>query len=402
VRPAQRGQLAGAQCSPRAGDVGRQAHPPHSRGRSQRHDRQGLGQPPREIREVDPGAGADGVPCPHPRVDVEQQVLAVARIALELDLHQAGPPQGRDHRPPERLHPRLVHRLHQRARVAEVPRVLSGSPCRQVCHRDAVVTERGERVLRLAASGHELLHDRRLRAHQRCRLPPPIKQGGAIVHPPRLGAGKAVLVRLDVGLDDRRKPAVHPGHLGGGSRVPRARMRDADPLRQFVGAAFGVGLADGIPVRGHEGEPLRERPALLGDRSRRLIPRREQGPSSQAVVVGELQQPGCLPRAVAPRRREGPHRVARHPRHRVVPRFVQQPRGDAPAAEAPGDPQRSQVGADHQRPAGCAHGLRLEPIVAMTDVPALTRSPSATITDRSLRLGSTTSTWEPRRMIPIL
>lgn len=286
--------------------------------------------------------------------------------------------------------------------MTEVPRVLSGSPCRQVCHRDAVVTERGERVLRLTVSGHELLHHRRLRAHERCRLPPGIKEDGAIVHPPRLGAGEAVLVRLDVRLDDRRKRTVQPDHLGGGSRVPGARVRDADPLRQFVGAAFGVGLAHGIPVRGHRGEPVGERAALAGDRGRRLVPGRKQGPSPQAVAVGDLEQPGCLLRAVAPRHRKRARRVARQARHQVVPGFVQQPRCNPAAAEAPGDSQRAQIGADDQGSGRCAHPIGLVPTVAMTDVPALTRSPLATITDRSRRLGSTTSTWEPRRMIPIL
>jgi hypothetical protein len=179
-------------------------------------------------------------------------------------------------------------------------------------------------------------------------------------------------------------------------------MRDPDPLRQFVSAAFGVGLAHGIPGRRHEGKPVGERAALPRDPGRRLVPGRKQGPSSQPVVIGNLKQPGCLLRAVARRRRERARRVARQARHEVVPWFVQQPRCNPAAAEAPRDPQRAQIGADDQGPRGCAHAIGLAPTVAMIDVPALTRSPLATITDRSRRLGSTTSTWEPRRMMPIL
>src|SRR6202007_1999388 len=103
---------------------------------------------------------------------------------------------------------------------------------------------------------------------------------------------------------------------------------------------------------------------------------------------------------------------------RILVGTPQHPGLHAAAAEAARDPERPDVGAQHQRattpahpadpadPAIAAAPVRRvpnppAPTIAMTEVPALTRSPLPTMTDRSRRAGSTRSTCDPRRMTPI-
>ncbi len=84
-----------------------------------------VGEPPREVGEVDAGARAQALPAPHARVDVEQLELAARGVALVLELHEAGEPQ-LGQQPLGRLDDLgLLDRLDVGARTTEVGRVLA-------------------------------------------------------------------------------------------------------------------------------------------------------------------------------------------------------------------------------------------------------------------------------------
>ena len=401
MQPPGRGQLAGSQGFEGARDIGRQAHPANTRGRARRGYREPLRKPPSQIWEVDSGASSDRVPRPHAPVDVEQLVLPVPGIVLELDLEQPGPVQGGDDGPPELRHAGIVHRLHQRARVPEVTRVLPQAAGGQRRDDGAVVAQRGERVLVLPGARDQLLDHHRFGSHQPGRLLPRAQQRGAIVHPPRLGPGEPVLVGLGVRLEDDRKPAGELSELGRAARIARPRMSDPDPPGELVGEALVVGLAHGAPAGRGEGKAAVELVSLPGERRDRLVGGWKQRPAHQAVTVGDLQQSRPLLLRAPRGRGQRPGDIPRGTGHRIVAGLVQHPAVHAPASEAPGDPEPTQVGADDQCAGPRAHGTGPEPTVAITEVPAITRSPSLTRTHRSRRVGSTTSTCEPSRMTPM-
>lgn len=371
MQPPDRGQLAGSQGSEGARDIGRQAHPADPRGRARRGYREPLRKPPRQIREVDAGASSDPVPRPHAPVDVEQLVLPVPRIALELDLEQPSPVQGGDDGPPELLHARIVHRLHQRARVPEVTWVLAEPAGGQRRDDGAVAAERCERVLVLPGARDQLLHHHRFGSHQPRRLLPRAQKRGAIVHPPRLGSGEAVLVGLGIRLEDHRKLARELIEVGRAAWVARPRMSDPDPPGELVGEALVVGLAHGVPAGRGEGKVAVQLVSLAGERRDGLVGGRKQRPAHQAVTVGDLQQPGPQPLRATRRRGQRAGDIPRGASHRIVAGLVQDPAVHAPASEAPGDPETTQVGADDQRARARAHDTVARALGASARAPGM-------------------------------
>jgi hypothetical protein len=285
--------------------------------------------------------------------------------------------------------------------VPKITRVLTDAAGCQRGHDAAVTAERGKRVLALPRPRNQLLHHYRLSSHQSGRLLPGAPKRGAIVHAPRLGSGEAILVGLDVRLEDHRKRAGELGQLGHVPGVTRPRMSDSDPPRQLVGKSLVVGLAHSSPARGGKGEVAVQLVSLLGDRRNGLVGGRKQRPVRQAVTVGDRQQPRPLLLRAPLRGGQRPADVSRDTGHRIVAGLMQHPGVNAATPETPGDPEPAQVGADNQRAGARAHGAEPEPTVAITEVPAITRSPSPTRTHRSRRVGSTTSTCEPRRMTPM-
>lgn len=161
-----------------------------------------------------------------------------------------------------------------------------------------------------------------------------------------------------------------------------------------------MGVAECLPAGKRDREPFGQLRPALRQRGHRLVVGGKQAPPAQAIALGERQQGARLLGRRPGGGGAGPPHVPRQAGHRILTGPTQHPRRDAPATEAARDPQRPEIGAQDERPRGHRAGSD-GPTVAMTDVPARTRSPSATNTDRSRRVGSTTSTCDPRRMIPI-
>ena len=89
-----RGQAASRQFLRRGDEIARRVNPRRatagSRWRNVLAERNPIG----EIRKIQAGGLADTRPRPDARIDVEQLVLPIARVALELKLDHAGEIQG--------------------------------------------------------------------------------------------------------------------------------------------------------------------------------------------------------------------------------------------------------------------------------------------------------------------
>jgi hypothetical protein len=274
TRPGTERQLAGAYGAQRTRDVRGQPHPPDPRLGAHRLDRQPLRHTPGEIREVDSRARSERVPGPHPAVDVEQLVRAVARVALELDLDQPVPPQGLDDPPAQPFDLRRLHGLHERARMSKVARILPGSSGHQRCQGDALPTQRRKRVLTVT-TGDQLLDDDPRRSNQRGRLGPPGHQRGTITRPPRLRARETIFLRLAIGLQYHREPTLELGHLDQVAGIPRPRVRRTNLLGRAVREPLVVRIAECVPARGGQREPLGQPFGRPCQRRRRLVIGRE-------------------------------------------------------------------------------------------------------------------------------
>jgi len=319
TRPSTERQFARAYGRECTRNVRGQPHPPNPELGTHRLDRQALRHAPGQIREVDSRARSERMPRPHPSVDVQELVRAVARVALELDLHQSVPPQGLDDQPAQPFDLRGLHGLHERAGMSEVARVLPRSPGDQRRQHDAVSTQRGERVLTLATTGDQLLNDDAGRSNQPGRLGPPGHQRGTIIDTPRLRAREAILLRFGVGLQYHGEPTLQLGHLDQIAGIARPRVRRTDPLGHAVRKTLVVRVAERVPTRGGQREPLGEPFVRAGDRRRRLIIGREQGPAIEPAACGRREQ-GVHSRRRISGHPDGPRREARRSRQRVIAR----------------------------------------------------------------------------------
>ena len=173
--------------------------------------------------------------------------------------------------------------------MPEVAWILPSSPGDERGQRDALLTQRRKRVLILAVTWDQFLDDDAGRSHQPGRLGPPGQQRGTITDAPRLRAREVILLRLGVGLQDHRERTLELGHLDQGARVSRPRVRHTDLLGHAVRETLVVGVAERVPTRGGQREPLGQRFIYTRERRRRLVIGREQAPALEPVMLGHRQ-----------------------------------------------------------------------------------------------------------------
>ncbi len=114
---------------------------------------------PGQIGEIDASKRAEPAPGPEAPVDVQQFVLAIARVMFEFEFDDAGIGERLQEPPGQFGDPRLVDALDEGAGAAEIDWQLPGPPRDQRRDRLAAVPQAGIGELRGAGAGHPLLHD---------------------------------------------------------------------------------------------------------------------------------------------------------------------------------------------------------------------------------------------------
>src|SRR5262249_3742828 len=159
---------------------------------------------PEEPGEVDAGAGTQALPSPDSRIDVEQERSPRLTVDLVLELDEAAEIRGFDQANRGLRQARVLDRLDERARPAEINRVLTRAAGHERTDHTARVHERGVRELGVTASWNQLLDHHELRGQQRGRLVVETQQRLPVVDAPSLGEREPVQLRLDRRLEDHR------------------------------------------------------------------------------------------------------------------------------------------------------------------------------------------------------
>src|SRR3989440_5387024 len=133
------------------------------------------------------------------------------------------------------------------------------------------------------------------------------------------------------------------------ARVPGARHRNAQLLRQPIGVPLVPRPSDGLPGRRRHAKVLREAIPMAREGSHRLLARRIEHPAIESQPLTDLEDGvdrGILVAQVA--NPNGVRRVARIPRDGTL--VVDDAHRDAAASEAADDPQALVVAANDNGP----------------------------------------------------
>src|SRR5947209_561413 len=166
-----------------------------------------------QVRKVDAGARPQGVITPGAAVDVEQLVLAVARVEFVFQLDETVV-VGRAQKPVrQRFEDRQLDRFHERAGAAELRRMLAGASGDHASDRVAILEKRGVRELAVAVSRNEILDHHFAGFDVGGGTLKEIAALGRRVRSPRLGLRRVNEVLLDGGLDGDRRLEREPIQL---------------------------------------------------------------------------------------------------------------------------------------------------------------------------------------------